>query len=173
LMKLLMKILNILPHKLKIKFRMNGEKNGGHTQKVPDKYAGKTVKCPKCKASVKIGEQIQTGVNRYSLAEFVNKTSQKEKREGVFELESNNLLEINLDGVVWTKMGSMVAYKGEIKFTREGVLEHGIGKMLKKAVSGEGCPAYKSGRQGCPVPCGHWKKDLRHPPRERIHICKR
>jgi uncharacterized protein (AIM24 family) len=32
----------------------------------------------------------------------------------------------------------MVAYIGQIKFTREGVLEHGIGKFLKKAVSGEG-----------------------------------
>lgn len=123
-------------------------KNCGHTQKVPDKYAGKTVKCPKCKASVKIGEQIQKGVSRYSLAEFVNKTSQKEKGEGLFELESNNLLEINLDGVVWTKMGSMVAYKGEIKFTREGVFEHGIGKMLKKAVSGEGAQLTKAEGKG-------------------------
>ena len=41
---------------------------------------------------------------------------------------ANHTLEINLNGGVWTKMGSMVAYVGNIKFTREGILEHGIGK---------------------------------------------
>ena len=75
---------------------------------------------------------------RYSLQDFLNATRQQDKGEGMFELETERLLEINLNGEVWTKMGSMVAYNGQIKFTREGVLEHGIGKMLKKAVSGEG-----------------------------------
>jgi len=32
----------------------------------------------------------------------------------------------------------MVAYRGDITFVRENVLEKGIGKFLKKAVSGEG-----------------------------------
>jgi uncharacterized protein (AIM24 family) len=32
----------------------------------------------------------------------------------------------------------MVAYTGDVKFTREGVLEHGLGKLVKKAVTGEG-----------------------------------
>jgi phage FluMu protein Com len=36
----------------------------GHTQSIPDKYAGKTVKCPKCKGSVKIAEKMQAGINR-------------------------------------------------------------------------------------------------------------
>jgi len=123
-------------------------KHCGYTKEVPDKYAGKTVKCPKCKSSVKISEKMQAGVSRYSLAEFVSKTSQNDKGEGLFELESNNMLEINLDGTVWTKMGSMVAYKGDIKFTREAVLEHGIGKLLKKAVSGEGTRLTKAEGQG-------------------------
>lgn len=43
-----------------------------------------------------------------------------------------------MNGNVWTKTGSMVAYNGQIKFERERILEQGIGNMLKKAVSGEG-----------------------------------
>lgn len=75
---------------------------------------------------------------RYTIEEFVQATGQKDLGEGIFELESDRLLEINLDGQVWTKLGSMVAYVGQIKFTREGILEHGVGKLLKRAVSGEG-----------------------------------
>ena len=77
-------------------------------------------------------------MGRYSLNEFVTRTAQQDRGQGLFELENERLLEINLNGEVWTKTGSMVAYVGQIKFTREGVLEHGIGKFLKKAVSGEG-----------------------------------
>lgn len=40
--------------------------------------------------------------------------------------------------MVWMKMGAMVAYRGDIKFQREGILEQGLGNLLKKAVSGEG-----------------------------------
>ncbi len=77
-------------------------------------------------------------MGRYSIDEFVDSTGQRDLGEGTFELERDRLLEINLEGKVWTKLGSMVAYLGDIKFTREGVMEHGIGKMLKKAVTGEG-----------------------------------
>lgn len=75
---------------------------------------------------------------RYTMDEFIQSTGQKDHGEGLFELESSRMLEVNLDGNVWTKMGSMVAYAGAVKFTREGVLEHGVGKLLKRAVSGEG-----------------------------------
>lgn len=77
-------------------------------------------------------------VNRYTLEQFVNATEQRDRGQGVFELESARMLEVNLNGRVWTKMGSMVSYRGQIKFTREGVLEHGLGRLVKKAVSGEG-----------------------------------
>ncbi len=77
-------------------------------------------------------------MGRYSIDEFIDSTGQRDLGEGTFELERDRLLEINLEGKVWTKLGSMVAYLGDIKFTREGVMEHGIGKMLKKAVTGEG-----------------------------------
>jgi len=77
-------------------------------------------------------------MGKYSIDEFIDSTGQRDLGEGTFELERDRLLEINLEGKVWTKMGSMVAYLGDIKFTREGVMEHGISKMLKKAVTGEG-----------------------------------
>jgi uncharacterized protein (AIM24 family) len=38
----------------------------------------------------------------------------------------------------------MVAYLGDIKFTREGLMEHGVGTFLKKAVSGEGAKLTKA-----------------------------
>ena len=85
---------------------------------------------------------------RYTLEEFVQTTQQQERGEGLFELESPRLLEVNLDGMVWIKAGAMVAYVGNVKFTREGILEKGIGKFLKKAVSGEGARLTKAEGRG-------------------------
>ncbi|MBP2029687.1 uncharacterized protein (AIM24 family) [Methanohalophilus levihalophilus] len=87
-------------------------------------------------------------MGRYSVNEFVEMTSQKDRGEGLFEMENERMLELNLNGRVWTKKGSMVAYIGDVKFTREGVLEHGVGKMLKKAVTGEGMSLTKAEGQG-------------------------
>ena len=83
-------------------------------------------------------------MSRYSLDEFVEQTAQRDRGQGLFELESERILEVNLDGFVWTKMGSMIAYVGDVKFTREKILEHGIGKMLKKTFSGEGARLTKA-----------------------------
>ncbi len=85
---------------------------------------------------------------RYTLDEFVQATGQKDRGEGLFELESDRMLEINLNGRVWTKMGSMVAYTGGVKFIREGVLEHGVGKLLKRAMTGEGARLTKAEGSG-------------------------
>ncbi len=85
---------------------------------------------------------------KYTVDEFIRTTGQKDHGEGVFELENQRLLEINLDGQVWTKTGSMVAYSGQITFTREGILEHGVGKLIKRAVSGEGTKLTKAEGQG-------------------------
>lgn len=81
---------------------------------------------------------------RYSLDEFVQATQQRDRGEGLFELESSRMLEVNLNGMIWIKAGSMVAYVGNIKFEREGILEKGVGKMLKKAVTGEGARLTKA-----------------------------
>ncbi|MEE9295139.1 MAG: hypothetical protein V3W34_09310 [Phycisphaerae bacterium] len=46
-------------------------------------------------------------MNMYSLADFVSGTARQDRGQGFFELESERLLEVNLDGMVWTKMGSI------------------------------------------------------------------
>lgn len=79
-----------------------------------------------------------SNTSRYSIDEFVARTEQKDRNQGLFELESPYMMEVNLDGMVWTKMGAMIAYVGNMKFTREGILEKGVGKFLKKALTGEG-----------------------------------
>lgn len=87
-------------------------------------------------------------MSRYSIEEFVAKTRQQDLDQGLFELESERMLELNLNGTVWTKMGSMVAYRGQVKFTREGILEQGVGNLLKKAVSSEGSRLTKAEGRG-------------------------
>lgn len=87
-------------------------------------------------------------MNRYSIEEFVEKTRQEDKGEGLFELETERMLEINLDGQIWAKAGAMVSYLGSIKFVREGIFEHGIGKMFKKALTGEGTALMKASGNG-------------------------
>jgi uncharacterized protein (AIM24 family) len=87
-------------------------------------------------------------MTRYSLEEFLNSTRQDESANDYFQLESDRMLEVNLNGDVWCKAGSMVAYVGGIKFEREGMLDRGLGNLLKKAVSGEGTPLMKASGQG-------------------------
>ena len=87
-------------------------------------------------------------MSRYSLADFVAETAQNDHGQGFFELETERILEINLAGEVWMKMGAMISYVGQIKFTREGIIEHGIGRLLKKAVSGEGAKLTKAKGRG-------------------------
>jgi uncharacterized protein (AIM24 family) len=87
-------------------------------------------------------------MSRYSIEEFVNNTKQQDKGEGLFEIETPRMLEINLNGQVWAKAGAMVSYGGNIKFEREGILEHGLGKMFKKALTGEGTSLMKAAGNG-------------------------
>lgn len=84
----------------------------------------------------------------YTLAEFVASTAQKDKGHGLFEKETERLLEVNLNGRINTKMGSMVAYHGQIKFTREKMMDQGMGNLLKKAISGEGMSITYADGQG-------------------------
>ncbi|GAA4432649.1 AIM24 family protein [Bremerella cremea] len=77
--------------------------------------------------------------NRYTLREFVEQTQQRDRGEGFFEMESPRILEVNLNGnFVWSKMGSMISYLGNMKFEREGMLDKGLGGLFKKALTGEG-----------------------------------
>jgi len=87
-------------------------------------------------------------MSKYSIAQFIKNTEQVDKGEGFFELETPRILEVNLDGLVWAKAGAMVSYNGQIKFEREGILEHGLGSMFKKAFTGEGASLMKATGQG-------------------------
>ncbi|MEZ6094814.1 MAG: AIM24 family protein [Pirellulaceae bacterium] len=87
-------------------------------------------------------------MSRYSITEFVEKTRQKDRGQGVFEFETERILELNLNGSIWTKMGSMISYRGNVKFVREGILEQGIGNLLKKSLSGEGTRLTKAEGHG-------------------------
>src|SRR5690606_20092328 len=87
-------------------------------------------------------------MSKYSISEFIKNTEQVDKGEGLFELETPRMLEVNLNGMIWAKAGSMVAYNGRIKFEREGILEHGLGSMFKKAFTGEGASLMKATGNG-------------------------
>ncbi|VAX39785.1 DUF124 domain-containing protein [hydrothermal vent metagenome] len=87
-------------------------------------------------------------MSRYSIEEFIERSAEKDLGQGLFELESERILEVNLAGMVWTKMGSMIAYRGDISFVREKILEHGVGKMLKRGLSGEGARLTKAEGHG-------------------------
>jgi uncharacterized protein (AIM24 family) len=54
-----------------------------------------------------------------------------------FTLQNSKLLKVHLDQVtIQAKLGSMVAYQGDVKFEHAG--SGGMSRMLKKAVTGEG-----------------------------------
>lgn len=72
-----------------------------------------------------------------SLACLMEK-SQEVETPDAFSLQSKKLLRVNMaacGGQVLTKVGSMVAYQGQINFTRQG--SGGAAKWVKKAISGE------------------------------------
>jgi uncharacterized protein (AIM24 family) len=54
-----------------------------------------------------------------------------------FTLQNSKLLKVSLSGhTIQAKVGSMVAYQGDVSFEHAG--SGGMGRMLKKAVTGEG-----------------------------------
>jgi uncharacterized protein (AIM24 family) len=72
-----------------------------------------------------------------TLAQF-NETQSQD----AFALQNSKLLKVRLDAVtVQAKLGSMVAYQGDVSFEHAG--SGGIGRMLKKAVTGEGTQLMK------------------------------
>lgn len=85
---------------------------------------------------------------RTTIDDFIRSTQQDDNAKDFFQLENDRMLEVNLDGEVWTKTGSMVAYVGGIKFTREGMLDRGVGNLLKKAFTGEGARLTKAVGRG-------------------------
>lgn len=136
--------------------------NCGKTLQAKDEHAGKRLRCPSCGEAIAVPlspsgpPPLRTSVshdssdddNRYSIDEFVEQSRQRDRGEGLFEMESERMLEVNLDGSIMIKTGAMVAYVGDIKYKREGLLDKGFGKLLKKAVTGEGMRLTKAEGSG-------------------------
>jgi len=77
-----------------------------------------------------------------TLAQF-NETQSQD----AFALQNSKLLKVRLQEVtVQAKLGSMVAYQGEVSFEHAG--SGGVGRMLKKAATGEGTQLMKVGGTG-------------------------
>jgi uncharacterized protein (AIM24 family) len=72
-----------------------------------------------------------------TLAQFNETTS-----TDAFALQNSKLLKVSLNQVtVQAKLGSMVAYQGDVRFEHAG--SGGMGRMLKKAMTGEGTQLMK------------------------------
>ena len=62
--------------------------------------------------------------------------------QDAFALQNSKLLKVRLEAVtIQAKLGSMVAYQGDVTFEHAG--SGGLGRMLKKAVTGEGTQLMK------------------------------
>lgn len=93
-----------------------------------------------------------------SLQQFLAETRDQQQSKGAaFEVEKSCFLQVNLGtpgatgavlNQVWIKTGSMVAYQGDIKFEREGMMDHGFSNMLKKSFTGEGATLTKATTKG-------------------------
>lgn len=72
-----------------------------------------------------------------SLGEFKETTS-----TDAFALQNSKLLKVRLDQVtIQAKLGSMVAYQGDVTFEHAG--SGGVSRLIKKAVTGEGTQLMK------------------------------
>src|SRR3954466_3290869 len=77
-----------------------------------------------------------------TLAEF-----QETQATEAFALQNSKLLKVHLDQVtIQSKLGSMVAYQGDVSFEHAG--SGGMSRMLKKAVTGEGMQLMKMSGAG-------------------------
>lgn len=85
---------------------------------------------------------------KYSIAEFVEQTSRRNQENNFFDLESPQTLEVNLNGSVWMKLGSMIGYYGDVRFKRQGLTEQGVAMVFKKMLSGEGLSLMKAEGKG-------------------------
>jgi len=72
-----------------------------------------------------------------TLAQFNETTS-----TDAFSLQNNKLLKVHLEAVtIQAKLGSMVAYQGDVSFEHAG--SGGVGRLIKRAATGEGTSLMK------------------------------
>ena len=63
-----------------------------------------------------------------------------------FTLQNSRMLRVALDGEVMARQGAMVAYQGQVDFAYQG--SGGMGKLFKKAFTGEGMSLMKVSGHG-------------------------
>jgi uncharacterized protein (AIM24 family) len=63
-----------------------------------------------------------------------------------FALQNAKLLRVALDGEVMARQGAMVAFQGQVDFEYQGA--GGVGRLLKKAFTGEGLPLMRCRGRG-------------------------
>ena len=61
-------------------------------------------------------------------------------------LQNPRMLKVRLDGECLARQGAMVAYQGDVAFAYQGA--GGLGKFLKRAVTGEGLPLMRMSGRG-------------------------
>ena len=66
--------------------------------------------------------------------------------EESMSLQNPRMLKVRLDGEVLARQGAMVAYQGQVEFAYEGA--GGVGRFLKKALTGEGVPLMRCRGKG-------------------------
>jgi uncharacterized protein (AIM24 family) len=65
-----------------------------------------------------------------------------------FQLESDKMLDVRVDGQVLAKTGSMVAYTGDLSFKGKSSAEGGITGWIKEKATSEGTPVMQAEGQG-------------------------
>jgi uncharacterized protein (AIM24 family) len=77
---------------------------------------------------------------------FSAENLEKESAQAGLRLQNSKLLKAELNGDFMARVGSMVAYQGQVKF--EALGSGGIGKFLKQKLTGEGVPLMRVRGQG-------------------------
>src|SRR4051812_19100396 len=83
------------------------------------------------------GDQLQSTLGEY----------QETQSQEAFALQNSKLLKVSLNEItIQAKLGSMVAYQGDVSFEHAG--SGGMSRLVKKAVSGEGTTLMKMAGTG-------------------------
>jgi uncharacterized protein (AIM24 family) len=72
---------------------------------------------------------------------FSAENLEKESAQPGLRLQNSKMLKIELNGEAMARVGSMVAYQGQVQFQALG--SGGLGKFLKQKLTGEGVPLMK------------------------------
>ncbi len=80
-------------------------------------------------------------------SQFFGNLDQGQQLPGHFALQNSKMLRVHLNGDVLARQGSMVAFQGQMDFDYEG--SGGIGRFMKKALTGEGVPLMRVHGQAC------------------------